>query len=538
MRDEVIFTADGRINTKKERSKDCRKPAYASGVPSSYKSNTTREELCLEYIQSFLKQYQSLYPKRKQPYMIIDNEHGLQKFICSAIRPSHMPFSELYDMYECSAFLAGYILYEPLDPPSKPPRIIFSPTETLKRHTGDCFDMSTLLCSLLIGSGYDAYIVCGYAPRHITLRDQSNTLCPMANTLYDISAKAKLKNEEVEQSETEESAYVPLDNSVKSSHYIAHQLERQRVETLDLFELWITDPPPSSTVNDRDNDDDQAEGLRRQHAWVMVCAGRREVKETIFLEPSTGRVFATNGSPYTAVDSVWNHSNFWALHNSEAKVSDVSSKGRSSGFCATEKNFTLSDHSKLSHLFCILIIQINFDLSRSDNWESLFPYGAQRTDGGEAFLSPIGDGRRESMMEKKRERLASGAGQAAEVAVEVVEIDGAVSRTFENPPSWVSPILLDRTQYVIRYPPYGRRTVQYYCAKADFFARNVHPQVGTLHILPLLRFFTTFSLSPPPAIFPPVSSLICWLSGLSCSHFRYTSTWQKAKHLIILLPFE
>jgi hypothetical protein len=327
MRDEIIFTADGRINTKKERSKDCRKPAYATGVPSSYKSNTTREELCLEYIQSFLKQYQTLYPKRKQPYMIIDNEHGLQKFICSAIRPSHTPFSELYDMYECSAFLAGYILYEPLDPPSKPPRIIFSPTETLKRHTGDCFDMSTLLCSLLIGSGYDAYVVCGYAPRHITLRDQSNTLCPMANTLSDISAKAKIKNEEGEQSETEESAYVPLDNSVKRSHYIVHQLERQRVEALDLFELWITDPPPNSTVNDRDNDDDQAEGLRRQHAWVMVCAGRREVKETIFLEPSTGRVFATNGSPYTAVDSVWNHSNFWALHNSEAKVSDVSCVG-------------------------------------------------------------------------------------------------------------------------------------------------------------------------------------------------------------------
>lgn len=155
------------------------------------------------------------------------------------------------------------------------------------------------------------------------------------------------------------------------------------------------------------------------------------------------------------------------------------------------------EHS--SHVFCILIIQINFDLSRSDKWESLFPYGTQRTDGGEVSSSPIGDDRRESMMEKKRERLASSSGSAA--VLEVVDSDSAVSRTFENPPSWVSPILLDRTQYVIRYPPCGRRTVQYYCAKADFFARNIHPQVDTLHIL----FLTTFPplLLPFLPLFPP-----------------------------------
>ena len=33
---------------------------------------------------------------------------------------------------------------------------------------GDCFDMAQLLCSLLLGVGYDAYVVSGYAPRAIT----------------------------------------------------------------------------------------------------------------------------------------------------------------------------------------------------------------------------------------------------------------------------------------------------------------------------------------------------------------------------------
>ena len=149
----------------------------------------------------------------------------------------------------------------------------------------------------------------------------------------------------------------------------------------------------------------------------------------------------------------------------------------------------------MSHVFCTLIMQINFDLSRSDNWESLFPYGTQSADGGEAALSAMGEDRRESMMEKRRERMASSSNGTA--VVEVAESEGAVSRTFENPPSWVSPIILDRTQYVIRYPPFGRRTVQYYCAKADFFARNVHPQVTTLHFVIHPLPISIFSLSCP-----------------------------------------
>lgn len=36
---------------------------------------------------------------------------------------------------------------------------------------GDCFDMSILLASLLIGYGYDAYVVYGRAPKFITTKD-------------------------------------------------------------------------------------------------------------------------------------------------------------------------------------------------------------------------------------------------------------------------------------------------------------------------------------------------------------------------------
>jgi hypothetical protein len=414
MRDEIIFTAEGRINTKKERVKECKKTSYSAGVPISYKSNNTREELCLEYIQSFLEQYKKIYPKRKKPYMITDNEYGLRKFVCSSIRPSQISFSELYDMYECSTFLAGYILYGPLDPPTKPPRVIFSPTETLKRHTGDSFDLSTLLCSLLIGSGYDAYVVCGYAPRHVTLRDQSSTQCPIIATLNDSIAKAKLRSEEEQQLDIEESSYIPLDNSVKTSFYIADQLERKRVDALDTFELWIPDPPPANTSSsERGNKAGQSgtdfiDGELRQHAWVMVCAGRREVKDTVFFESSTGRVYSTGNSPYTGVDSVWNHRNFWVINSLDMRVADI-----------------------------------DFDLSKDDNWESLFPQGISTTGDDSSSAAAMGDDDHEDMMEEKKKDRPTTVGVRPEPGSEV-------GRTFENPPSWVSPISLERTKYLMR----------------------------------------------------------------------------------------
>ena len=44
---------------------------------------------------------------------------------------------------------------------------------------GDCFDICTVLCSLLLGAGFDAYVVAGYAPLAVTVSDQTSALCPL-----------------------------------------------------------------------------------------------------------------------------------------------------------------------------------------------------------------------------------------------------------------------------------------------------------------------------------------------------------------------
>lgn len=313
MKGSVEFTADGRMNTKANRARDVRRSQGVKGF-DAYKSNSTKEELCFEYINSFQRQFHSMNPKRKSLLMATDNEFGVKKFVCSTIRPTQLPFSELYDMYECASFLAGYILYEPLDPPTELPKYLFSPTQTLDSHTGDSFDIATVLCSFLLGNGYDAYVVSGYAHRHVTLRDQSLTQCPMITE----AASTMISKQEFKSDNAVQNSYVAPDNKVKESVFLATESEKKRISELDTFRLWIPEELEKSAQQQADDD-----GLRRVHAWVLVCAGRRDVKEHTFLEPSNGRAYMPSNCPYIGIESVWNNTNYFVNVVPDSKISDV-----------------------------------------------------------------------------------------------------------------------------------------------------------------------------------------------------------------------
>lgn len=64
-------------------------------------------------------------------------------------------------------------------PPPRQPTYLYSPTTVLKYQRGNCFDFSTLLCSMLIGSGYDAYCVNGYGSQDLCLMDLTREVCPL-----------------------------------------------------------------------------------------------------------------------------------------------------------------------------------------------------------------------------------------------------------------------------------------------------------------------------------------------------------------------
>ena len=62
---------------------------------------------------------------------------------------------------------------------TKQARRIVSPATVLKKQMGNCFEYSSVLCSLLLGAGYDAYVVSGYASREICNMDESREPCPV-----------------------------------------------------------------------------------------------------------------------------------------------------------------------------------------------------------------------------------------------------------------------------------------------------------------------------------------------------------------------
>jgi len=66
------------------------------------------------------------------------------------------------------------------------PTRLLSPSTVLRLQQGHCFEYSTVLASLLIGVGYDAYVVSGYATKEICLMDETRETCPMMKTAAEV----------------------------------------------------------------------------------------------------------------------------------------------------------------------------------------------------------------------------------------------------------------------------------------------------------------------------------------------------------------
>ena len=168
-KDEIIQIRKTFSKLKKENR--CETYSSQKMIPNSYKDNTLKEELVLEHLIQYRKEFANAIDPKRELFLYPMNETKKFKFICTTIRPTKVPFPELYEYDKCAKFLADFIEYEELQPPNEFPRYIPSPENVLIWQIGDCFDISIVLCSLLIGSGYNAYVVYGKAPRFITTKD-------------------------------------------------------------------------------------------------------------------------------------------------------------------------------------------------------------------------------------------------------------------------------------------------------------------------------------------------------------------------------
>ncbi|KAM8946026.1 dynein regulatory complex subunit 7 [Pelodytes ibericus] len=274
-------------------------PVDAMKYPSSYTDNSHKEQVLLGLAENFWRQYTHLYPDRKPLFMSPRNECGVEKFVCTTLRPTLLPYTELYNWDACARFLSGYLTMEPLNPSLQLPGILSSSLTVLCRQLGNCFDFSVLLCSLLLGAGYDAYCVSGYASREMCLMDESRDHCPLLLKQKESLGEplGKLHRKYSVKPPRQLLSKFGLQQEAKREEKIQSALRQQQEEDQRLAEAEKPDTDPFY-------------GLRI-HCWVLVLSGKREVPEEFFIDALTGNSFSTKEDHFLGIESIWNNENYW-----------------------------------------------------------------------------------------------------------------------------------------------------------------------------------------------------------------------------------
>ncbi|KAL4458559.1 hypothetical protein ABPG75_013424 [Micractinium tetrahymenae] len=164
-------------NPKRERIKHA--TLIAGKLPLAFRSHTPREQQLLAAAAAFKQRWAAGGGAgRLLPPVTLLNECGVEKAVCTTLRWASLPHTELHDLADITQFVSEFFAYEPLEDPTQLPTHLVSPWSLLEWQAGDSFDLATLACSLLLGAGYNAYVVVGYTSKQVALCDQSRTECP------------------------------------------------------------------------------------------------------------------------------------------------------------------------------------------------------------------------------------------------------------------------------------------------------------------------------------------------------------------------
>ncbi|NXE96955.1 DRC7 protein, partial [Menura novaehollandiae] len=262
-------------------------------LPSSYKTNSRKEKELLHLADHFHQQYTHLCPDRKPLFLHPVNECGVEKFVSTTVRPTLLPYPELYYWSGCASFVANYLTMEPLKCPLKPPSSLYSPTTILKYQRGNSFDFTVLLCSLLIGAGYDAYCVHGYATLEMCSLDQTQELCPLLRKPPEVPEEVDPNKYRI-RFPSEPPSKFELQQEAKEKEEIEPVQKEEGEKEVEV------DKPKRDPLH----------GLR-VHAWVLVLSGKRKVPETFFINAFTGNSHSTTDEGFLGIESIWNHRNYW-----------------------------------------------------------------------------------------------------------------------------------------------------------------------------------------------------------------------------------
>ncbi|OAF68576.1 Coiled-coil domain-containing protein, partial [Intoshia linei] len=324
--------------------------------PPLYKSYSSQEVLVNKLVDNFIHQYQHLYPDRRPLMLSPVNECGLQKFVCTTINPTIVPIDELYYWSGLAEFVSNYFKFEMLNLPYELPKTLRSPSTVLESQSGNCFEYSSLLCSFLIGAGYDAYVVNGYASLKICVSDESFIKLNNINETFKVRILLMTKRGNTD--EIKKKYHIKPIKSLTSrfdkeyEEKVKRKLEEEEQRKQEQLLLEMS----------KDIEEDKLYG-QRVHSWILVLENNREVAETFFIEPFTGRAYSTKNENFHGIESVWNHKNYW-----------VNIQQCNEG--TKQMSFNLNDSTTWEYMFMddspkidLIDIEENFELD-DDNMES------------------------------------------------------------------------------------------------------------------------------------------------------------------------
>ncbi|KAI8424862.1 hypothetical protein MSG28_006784 [Choristoneura fumiferana] len=82
--------------------------------PVSYYTNSTKERLLLAYAENFRRQFNFHYKFRRPLLLQAPNECGLQKMVCTSIRPTKLCYADTNTWQGIASLVSDYFDYEPL----------------------------------------------------------------------------------------------------------------------------------------------------------------------------------------------------------------------------------------------------------------------------------------------------------------------------------------------------------------------------------------------------------------------------------------
>ncbi|CCW69114.1 unnamed protein product, partial [Phytomonas sp. Hart1] len=333
-------------------------------------------------------------------------------------------------MEKCAQFIAMYMRYEPLyetglnidnqnDIVENVPTLVVSPKTALMWQTGNCLEMSIVLVSLLCGSGYNAFVVVGYAHPILCLNDHSNDL--FEDDFSDIQTN-------------DADSDTPVEENIDYIDLVKQRPVLRNVDDPDPEMPSEEDMSLENLSNHRETDKiASALPIRPLHSWVLVLkGGRRNLENPTFIEPTTGKLVPVSEADqhYFGIESIFNNKNYYVNMRPEYPVSSLS-----------------------------------IDLRDLSEWESLIPI-PNDNDSHDLTTSALPS----TLIRRAFHELA----QESICSTQFTEIFSKCNVSI--PRSWVQELIITPEQYISRFPG-NCKEFKYSNTTVRFFAEYSQPDL-------------------------------------------------------------